>query len=254
MSSRKNKLEVLGAYGSKYKDMNPATFLLNNSICIDGGSILEKLNDRIFGIEHIFLTHSHFDHIGDIPYLIDITYPERKNTLYIYGLSDTLNVLKSSIFNYDVWPDFSKIKLPSSGRPALQFIEISFFNEYFIEGLKIKPFPSEHTVPTAGFIINDQILISGDTISIDQIIEEVNINKKIENIFIDVSFPEKLGDIALKSKHHSTESIRQLIHKINPSVKIFGYHMKPLYLEEIKYELRDENISFLKEGDRFYFL
>ncbi|ACO03172.1 MAG TPA: hypothetical protein DEP48_04565 [Persephonella sp.] len=254
MSSKKNKIRVLGAYGSKYRDMNPSTFLINDTVCIDAGNIIEPLKEDIFKISHIFLTHSHFDHISDIPFLLDLTYSKREKPLYLYALKDTINTLKEDLFNQSIWPDFSKIKLPQTGEPALQFIEISYYEEYTVDGIRVKTFPSEHTVPTSGFIINDQILISGDTVSTDVIINQLKENPDIKKVFIDISFPERLEDIAYKSKHHSTKTVRDLIRKLNGHISIYGYHLKPLYAEEIKKELKDERVSFLEEEDRFYFL
>ncbi|WP_457622483.1 MBL fold metallo-hydrolase [Persephonella sp.] len=254
MKLRKNRLKVLGAYGGKYGRMHPSTFLINENICIDGGHIIDPLQDDIFKVEHIFLTHSHFDHISDIPYLLDLTFARREKPLFIYGLNETIRSLKDYLFNQKIWPDFYNIKLPDSKHISLQFVEISFFEEYSIEDITIKPVPAEHTVPTAGFILNDQILISGDTASIDDLTGIIRKIPGLKTLFVDISFPEKMEEMAYISKHHSTKTIRNVLEKINSNVNVYGYHLKPLYVRDIKEELKDEDIYFLKEGEVFYFL
>ncbi|WP_457641172.1 MBL fold metallo-hydrolase [Persephonella sp.] len=254
MKLKENKLTVLGAYGSRYDDMHPSTFLINNSICIDGGNILEPLKEKSFLISDIFLTHSHLDHICDIPFLIDITYTKRKKPLNIYGLPETINALKEYILNCEIWPDFSNINLIHSESKSVRYIEIDYFKEICIGDIRIKPIPANHSIKSCGFVVNNKILISGDTYSNKYLVNEINSNKSIEMLFIDVSFPARLDNIAEKSKHHSTRTLKEEIKKLRDNIKIYAYHIKPPFSEEIKKELKDEKINFLKEGNIFYFL
>ena len=87
------------------------------NILIDGGNIINILKDDSRFIEHIFLTHSHLDHIADIPYLFDLNFEKLKNPITIYGLKNTIESLQNNIFNNKIWPDFSKINLLYTQQP-----------------------------------------------------------------------------------------------------------------------------------------
>ncbi len=256
MSLKKNKLKVLGAYGSRFDNMHTTCFLINDCICIDAGNILEPLKEKAKDLKHILLTHSHLDHILDIPFLSDITLSFRDFSLNIYGLKETLNDLQKYIMNWHIWPDFSSIKLVRNDKhTAVNYKEIESSQKFELEGLSIRTVKSNHTVPTLGYILNEKIYISGDTYKNPKLIEEVNQNKSIEKLFIDVSFPSYLHKIAQDSKHHSTLSFKEEINNIRDDVEIYIYHMKPPFLEDIKRELENigRKVKFLEEGEEILF-
>jgi len=256
MNLKQNKIRVLGAYGSRYDDMHPTCFLINDCICIDAGNILQPLKDKSQNIKHILLTHSHLDHILDIPFLSDITLSIREFSLNIWALRETIEDLKKYIMNWHIWPDFSSINLVrKKDNPAVNYHLIDFNKKYKIEGLIFKTVKSNHSVPTTGFVINDKIYISGDTTVNKNLVNEVNKNTSIEKVFIDVSFPSYLEKVAVDSKHHSTKSFKEEIRKIRKNVEIYVYHIKPPFKKDIIRELEDckRDIKFLNEGDIFYF-
>ena len=84
----------------------------------------KKLRSLKQYINHIFLTHSHSDHITDLPFLIDGFFENRKETLIIYGSNETINTLRKHTFNNEIWPDFSNINLINSDKKAIIFKEI----------------------------------------------------------------------------------------------------------------------------------
>lgn len=81
-----NYIKVLGASGSKSKNLGTTSFQISKEIVVDAGNIINTLGDNSQYINHIFLTHSHSDHITDLPFLIDGFFENRKETLIIYGL------------------------------------------------------------------------------------------------------------------------------------------------------------------------
>ena len=103
-------IKVLGSYGNRGRDAYTTAFLIRDDIVIDAGNLANGLGDDVNKIEHIFLTHSHFDHILDLPFVIDTNFENRKNSLKIYGLKETIDAIKT-IFNNRIWPDFATIEL-----------------------------------------------------------------------------------------------------------------------------------------------
>ncbi|MGI9321380.1 MAG: MBL fold metallo-hydrolase, partial [Thiogranum sp.] len=66
------KLRVLGCSGGIGADLSTTSLLVDNDILIDGGTGITELSlDEMSGVRHIFVTHSHLDHIAGIPMLLD---------------------------------------------------------------------------------------------------------------------------------------------------------------------------------------
>ena len=74
----KNMIKILGAFGAKNAEQSTTCIQITDNITIDAGNILKSLGDSAHTINHIFLTHAHFDHIVDIPLFIDTFYEKRK--------------------------------------------------------------------------------------------------------------------------------------------------------------------------------
>eukprot|EP01029_Cantina_marsupialis_P030056 TRINITY_DN7932_c0_g1_i6.p1 TRINITY_DN7932_c0_g1~~TRINITY_DN7932_c0_g1_i6.p1 ORF type:complete len:110 (+),score=8.37 TRINITY_DN7932_c0_g1_i6:69-398(+) len=106
-----NYLKVLGSSGSKTKFSGTTCFQVYKDILIDAGNVLNTLGDEAININHIFLTHSHSDHILDLPFFIDNFFEKREEPLVVYASKETINSLKKHTFNNEIWPDFSKITL-----------------------------------------------------------------------------------------------------------------------------------------------
>ena len=132
-------VKVLGAYGGKFDHKHTSSFVVSESIVIDAGNLVVGLGDAARKVRHIFLTHSHFDHIIDIPFLIDSLFAEIDESITVYGLPHTIRTLRTHLLNDEIWPDFSRLNLPSTGKPAIVYREIAIGTTYEIEGYAITP-------------------------------------------------------------------------------------------------------------------
>ena len=70
-------------------------------------------------IDHIFVTHSHMDHVTSIPFLVDTVGWMRDKPITIYATRETLAILHEHLFNWKLWPDFSQIPDPARADAAL---------------------------------------------------------------------------------------------------------------------------------------
>jgi ribonuclease BN (tRNA processing enzyme) len=131
------KLEVLGSYGNKDKEKYTTCFRLSNSILIDAGNILNGIDD-LYSIKHIFLTHSHFDHIVDIPFLIDKIYSNNKSPIHIYGNKDTIKEVSFYIFNDKIWPTFQNINIINKSEKTIKFVELEENKPIIINDFEIR--------------------------------------------------------------------------------------------------------------------
>lgn len=253
-----NFIKILGASGSKAKNQNTTSFQIFKDIIIDAGNVLNSLGNEAKDINHIFLTHSHADHITDLPFIIETFFEQRKTPLTIYALEETIEVLKTYSFNNVIWPDFTKIKLLNSDENSLILKKIKLNEIISIGEYQIKPIEANHIAGSCGFVItknHQSFIISGDTYTNPIIWEEINNNKTIKSLIIECSFPDKFDELARVSKHLTPNLIaKELKNLKRKDISIFFYHLKPNYEKELlkdikKHKLLNYKGKILKEGD-----
>jgi len=238
----KNQIEILGAYGAKTNKTNLTCFKISDDILIDGGNIIQALDTKLDSINHIFLTHSHLDHILDIPFLIENSFENRKTPLNIYGTKETITTLKKHIFNWQIWPDFGNIHLINDNINSLVFHEIEYNTTITINNVQLKPIKNNHIAGSCGYVITKQnysILLTSDTGICDNIWNEVNQNKNIKGIIVEISFPSRLNKLAIQSKHLTPELLNQELLKLKKDdIVVFINHIKPNFKQEIQKKVK----------------
>ena len=253
-----NYIKILNASESKAKDLNTTSFQIYKDIVIDAGNVLNALGDEAKDINHIFLTHSHADHITDLPFIIETFFESREIPLTIYALEETIEVLKKHSFNDVIWPDFTKIKLLRNDTFSLILKPIKIDEVIKIHNYSIKAIKANHISGACGFVIkkNHQgFVISGDTHINPHIWEEINNDEEIRSLIIECSYPDKLQELAKLTKHLTPELIANELEKLTrKNLSVFYYHLKPSYNKELlkdikKHKLLTYNGKILKEGD-----
>lgn len=253
-----NFIKILGASGSKAKGMGTTSFQIFKDIVVDAGNVINSLGDEALHINHIFLTHSHADHISDLPFIIESYFEKRRTPLTIYALKETIDVLKNHSFNNLIWPDFTKIPLINTSQSSLVFKEIKINEIIELNDYKIRAIPAVHIPGACGFVItkNQQgFVISGDTYRNPILWDEINNNKEIKSVLLECSFPDNMTEFAKKTSHLSPELISEDLKNLKRNdISIFLYHIKPLYDKQIKEDIKKHGIlkhggKILVEGD-----
>lgn len=232
----RNSIKILGAYGGKSLGQNTTCIQINRNSVIDAGNILKGLSEEAKNIDNIFLTHSHLDHIIDIPFLIDTFFQERTEPIAIYALKETIKHLNDYIFNSDIYPDFCELNLTKNS--AIKFIPIKIGEEFLLEdNTKIKVIKNNHLGSSCGYIItknNNATLITSDTYKCPSIWEEINNNLSIKSVIVEVSLPSKLSQLAYESKHLTPQLLKEELSLLKrDDVRIYINHVKPAYKHEI---------------------
>jgi len=238
----KNNIKILGAYGGKSTNMELTSLQLSKEIVLDAGNILEGLGNGMRHINHVFITHSHLDHINDIGFLIDATYENRTVPLKIYGQKNTLKSIHKYILNWEIWPDFTQINLLNSTLKSIELIEIEIDEIITIDDCKIRAISNNHTSSSNGFVIEknatSSILFSSDTYCCDSIWEEINNDPKITAAIMDVSFPSRMDKLAFDSKHLTPKLLKEELKKLKrDDITIYVNHIKPTYKTEVVREV-----------------
>src|SRR3954470_24460002 len=116
------RLKVLGAYGASDAEHNLTGYLLDDWFAVDAGTLTSRLSfAQQSRIQGVFITHSHADHIRDLPHLIQNRFSQNGGPLTIFAARDVFDVLSKNVFNGLVWPDFSSIINPATGKSIVQY-------------------------------------------------------------------------------------------------------------------------------------
>jgi len=119
------KLKVLGCSGGIGGSRTRTTsFLVDDDVLIDCGTGVGDMEfDELVKVDHVFITHSHMDHIASIPLMVDSVGEARNVPLTVYATVETIRILRAHIFNWLVWPDFTSIPdRRTSHRPSRRIL------------------------------------------------------------------------------------------------------------------------------------
>jgi ribonuclease BN (tRNA processing enzyme) len=248
------EIRVLGCYGGEAPGHRTTCFLINSRVAIDAGAVTGALSlkDQV-RVDAVILTHSHLDHVRDLAFLADNIFGKRDKPVIIYGLPETIREVRNHILNNSVWPDFTRI--PNAEHPILAYQEIREGAPVEIEGLKVTVVKVNHTIPTAGFIVENatkSFAISGDTGPTDALWNEAKKHPELAALFLETSFPSRMSELAELTGHLTPTLARQEFAKLNrPDLPVHLYHMKPQFLKEIMGEMDGSTptLRVARQGD-----
>lgn len=233
------KLRVLGCSGGIGGNLHTTSFLLDHDILIDAGTGVNELSlTELSMIDHIFVTHSHLDHIACIPLLIDSVGFMRDRPITIYAAAETLDILKQHIFNWKIWPDFSEI--PNAQHPFMRYQAIELGEAVVLQGRKITALPANHVVPAVGYHLDSgvaSLVFSGDTTTNDALWEAVNKIKNLRHMIIETAFSNSEKELAILSKHLCPSLLVEELAKFKGEAEVFITHLKPGEVELIMREI-----------------
>lgn len=236
------EIEILGAHGSAAQEQHCTSFKLGENILIDAGHVIAPLGEKVADIEHILLSHAHFDHIRDLPFIIETYYEKRQRPLKIYGLATTLDALKNHLFNDIIWPKFHQIVHPNFQKFSIEFIPLTLEKSFELGGIQFTPFTANHTVDCCSYLIRHSdkaCVISSDTYLTERLNDVINQNPDVTTLFIESSFPSRLESLAKTSKHLTPKLLKEQLSGIHKPLNIYLYHLKPTFETEITQEIAE---------------
>jgi len=217
------------------------SFLVNDCLAVDGGSIgLALAPEEMASFRHIVITHSHSDHTASLPIFIAEAFTSLTEPITVYGTRAVISALREYVFNDEVWPDFEKIPLAGGGGPALQFHPLEPLSATRIAGLKVTPIPVNHVVETMGLLVEDDavsVLFTSDTYTTDAIWRAANRCERLRAVFVDVSYPDELEELAAASRHFTPQTLARDLRKLEREAQVFAVHIKPSNREQVVRQL-----------------
>ena len=251
------KLKILGCSGGIGANLRTTSMLLDHDVLIDAGTGVGDLSlEEMSAIDHVFLTHSHLDHIVSIPFMLDSVGSMRDNPLTIYALAETLEALQQHIFNWKIWPDFSQIPTPQ--QPHLRYQTITLGKTVILNGRKITALPANHVIPAVGYQLDSgtsSLVFSGDTSTQDEFWDVVNGIENLGYLLIETAFPDSEKELAVMSKHLCPSMLAGELKKLRGNPRIFITHLKPdeseITMQEINQGIRENQPRMLVNGQVF---
>lgn len=235
------QVRVLGCSGSIAKGCRTTSFLIDGKILIDAGTGVGDLSlEEMAKIDHVFLTHSHLDHIAALPLMLDAVSGMRNEPLQVHALPETIHALRAHIFNGVIWPDFARI--PTARNPLLQYAALLVGEARIVCGITVEALPASHTVPAVGYAARSNgawWVYSGDTGSTKAFWRRVN-EMQVGALVVEVAFSNQEAELARQSQHlHPNQLARELAHKkAGTSYPIYLTHIKPAAQEQILAEVQ----------------
>lgn len=235
------KIIPLGCSGSAINGLDTTSFLLNDNILIDAGTGTRKLSyDSLSKIKNIIITHSHIDHIVQLPFIADTLFGRINRPINILCHPETERCIRKYIFNGEIWPDFLSLKSRNNDT-VFRIIKIYPGEEFHLDQTKFTAIKMNHIVPTLGVVAredNASLAFSSDTKTNDMFWNVVNKNN-VDLLIAECAFPSSMKGIAEQAGHYSPYTLSEDLKKLKIDTNIKISHLKAGHEDHIMREIHE---------------
>lgn len=252
------RLKVLGCSGGIGDGLRTTSLLIDHDVLIDCGTGVGDLGlQDMARLRHIFITHTHLDHIAALPLLVDTIFGQLQGSpLTIHAQADSMAIIKRHIFNWEIWPDF--FELPERDRPVLQFREMVPGERIAIDGRQLEMVPVNHTVPAVGYIVDNgrsTLAFSGDTTTNDSLWAAINARPRLDLLVVECAFGDHQRPLADAAKHYCPQTLAEDLGKLRHAAPVYVTHLKPgeeaVIFGQIQAALPGRDVHRLTGGEVF---
>jgi ribonuclease BN (tRNA processing enzyme) len=236
------KVRILGCSGGiGGRHLRTTSLLVDNDILIDAGTGVGDLAiAELAQIDHVFITHSHLDHLACLPFMVDTVGDMRNRPVTVHATEATLEIIRAHVFNWAIWPDFSVIPTPE--KPFLRFATIRVGEAVDLDGRKIIPLPANHTVPAVGYQLDSghgSLVFTGDTGPCPDLWQQVNMIRNLRYLIIECAFSDSEKRLAIASLHLCPSMLLEELTHLQRDAEVFITHLKPGQIELTMQEIED---------------
>ena len=237
------RLKVLGAYGASDAEHNLTGYLLDDWFAVDAGTLTSKLSlAQQARIQGVFITHSHADHIRDLPHLILNRFGQNTGPLTVFAAREVMDLLVKNLFNGIVWPDFSTLISPLTNKPAVQYRALAPGKRTTFGDLAMTAVLVDHQIPAAGVIVElggQAMAFTGDTGPTQEIWKRTNKTENVVAVITEASYPNDQQSLADETAHLSPETFGNELKKITVDAPVYASHRKIPFERDIESQIRN---------------
>ncbi len=236
------ELYVVGCHGGETPKHRASTFIVDQTLAIDAGSVTRGLDlDAQAKLEACLISHAHLDHVRDLATLADNRCQMGAPPLVVAATRPVLDALRAHFFNGVLWPDFTRIPTAGGGK-TVELVELDLETPTQIAGRTVRAIAVTHTIDCSGFVVERDgkaIAYSGDTGPTDRFWEVLAETPALRAMLVEVSFPDREAGLAKVSGHYTPASLAEDLRKLpSPeSIPTLLYHIKPFFQREVETEL-----------------
>jgi phosphoribosyl 1,2-cyclic phosphodiesterase len=232
-------IRFLGVHSRETLTTRCVSILLDQSIALDAGCLTSKLSiTEQHKISAVLLTHSHFDHLRDVPSLAINAFREGIN-LKFYSTAGVHRAIEQYMLNGSLYPQFQHLPLEA---PSVTFQELVPGEAVAIDGYKILVFPVNHPGDAVGYRITDKhnhgIFYTGDTGSV---FSNGDYNVSTHLLITEVTFPNRHEQQAIVSNHLTPallyKGLTEMRNKKGWLPEVIVVHRDPAFENEIREEI-----------------
>jgi len=204
------RIRTLGCSGGIGAGSRTSAMLIDNDVLIDAGTGIGDLAlEELDTIRHVFLTHAHLDHIAGLPMLVDANFEEDFEVpVTVYARAETLDAIRTHLFNDVIWPDFAKI--PAEDNAILRYQTCNPGDTVTVGDREFNAVDVRHSVPSLGYTVQNcggVFAVSGDTRTNETLWPALNACDDLKALVIEVSFPDELEELATTSGHYTPKTM-----------------------------------------------
>lgn len=254
------KLQILGcAGGIGGRERLTTSLLVDDDILLDAGTGLTSLSlAQLVRIDHVFITHSHLDHVAGLALLLDAVQGRRPTPVTVHATPRVVESLQRHLFNWVLWPDFASI--PNAEQPTLRWEPLPENGVVDLGERRLAAHPVNHMVGSVAYLVTNRrsgFLFTGDMGSTPELWPQVLREERLAKVIVDCSFTNADMRIAELSLHFCPRTLHAEIAAVPASVEFLIYHLKPGHEDRIMHELRADSggrrFTALRCGDVFEF-
>lgn len=240
-------IRVLGCSGAIAEGCRTTAFLLDDDVLVDAGTGVGDLTlGELARVDHIFISHSHLDHVLSIGLLADTVLRARRAAqrppIRVHALPETIDALRKHIFNGVIWPDFTR--LPNAEHPTLELVPIKVGQQIELARKRIEVLSAAHTVPAVGFAAQSLEpnagwwVYTGDTGPNAALWVRLK-SMVVDHLVIETAFGDAERQLARISRHLYPSALTHELAQLGGSVNVHITHIKPGEVESVMGQIAD---------------